>query len=82
LIETSPTSRLPNGELPVLWDAPSFSSVNQNGQHVTEVDPVCKMRIVAGNNTPHADYQGKTYYFCSDHCQLLFAKNPATYAEK
>jgi YHS domain-containing protein len=51
------------------------------GQSVV-VDPVCKMRIVASDQTLHADYQGKTYYFCSDHCQLLFAKNPAAYAGK
>jgi YHS domain-containing protein len=30
--------------------------------------------------TPHADYNGKTYYFCSDDCRNTFLKNPAKYA--
>ena len=30
-------------------------------------------------NTPRAEYQGKTYYFCSDTCRQEFLKNPAKY---
>jgi YHS domain-containing protein len=32
--------------------------------------------------TPTAQYNGKTYYFCSDECKGEFAKNPAKYAGK
>ena len=48
-------------------------------------DPVCGMdidlskAIAAGRKT---DFQGKTYYFCSDDCEQKFNKNPKQYAEK
>lgn len=35
-IETFPTERLPNGELPILWSAPQFSAIDQHGRHITE----------------------------------------------
>lgn len=34
--------------------------------HTIEVTPT----------TPHAEYAGKTYYFCSDYCKDEFAKDP------
>jgi YHS domain-containing protein len=33
-------------------------------------------------NTPRAEYNGKTYYFCSDECREEFLKHPAKYAGK
>lgn len=32
-------------------------------------------------NTPRADYDGKTYYFCSKECHDKFVKNPQEYVE-
>ena len=32
-------------------------------------------------DTPHYDFNGKTYYFCSDTCRDEFAKNPGKYAK-
>jgi YHS domain-containing protein len=32
--------------------------------------------------TPRADYQGKTYYFCSEECRVEFLKRPGRYLEK
>ena len=29
--------------------------------------------------TPHAEYQGKAYYFCSEDCRIAFQKRPAKY---
>jgi len=29
--------------------------------------------------TPTTTYQGKSYYFCSDHCRDEFAKSPEKY---
>jgi YHS domain-containing protein len=29
-----------------------------------------------------ADYQGKTYYFCTDDCKGKFVKNPGSYTGK
>jgi protein SCO1/2 len=37
-LETSPTERRPNGELPILWAAPKFSAIDQHGRHVTDQD--------------------------------------------
>jgi YHS domain-containing protein len=33
-------------------------------------------------NTPHAQYQGSDYYFCSDECRGKFNQNPALYVKK
>lgn len=34
------------------------------------------------DKTPHAEYRGRTYYFCSEECRGEFLKNPAKYAAK
>jgi protein SCO1/2 len=70
------------GESPPEGDAAGLAAAPRPASQSIAVDPVCQMRVVASATTPHADYQGKTYYFCSDHCQLLFARNPATYAQQ
>ena len=31
------------------------------------------------SDTPSTNYQGKTYYFCSDTCRKKFEKEPAKY---
>ena len=36
------------------------------------IDPICKMQVRAGADTPHCMDQGKTIYFCSDHCKEQF----------
>ena len=33
-------------------------------------------------STPRFDYQGKTYYFCSNECRSEFIKHPAKYATR
>jgi protein SCO1/2 len=43
------------------------------------IDPVCKMQVTADSFAPHAVVDGKTYYFCSDHCREQFLKKPAEY---
>ncbi len=39
-------------------------------------DPVCGMGIDKDKTRYHTDYKGKTYFFCSQHCQDLFQKDP------
>ena len=34
------------------------------------------------NSTPRAEYQGTTYYFCSDDCRADFLKQPEKYLPK
>jgi len=47
-----------------------------------EIDPVCGMEIPVNKETVHAEHDGKSYHFCSDHCRLVFMKNPAKYATR
>lgn len=41
------------------------------------IDPVCGMEASA--DLFKADYKGKSYYFCSDHCEQQFKKDPESY---
>jgi YHS domain-containing protein len=43
------------------------------------VDPVCGMQVNEEEAAAHTDYQGDTYYFCSEWCQEEFAKDPEKY---
>ncbi|HEY1335067.1 MAG TPA: SCO family protein, partial [Myxococcaceae bacterium] len=43
------------------------------------VDPVCGMSIHAGPDTPHATHDGRTVYFCSEHCRDRFVANPGAF---
>jgi protein SCO1/2 len=44
------------------------------------VDPVCGMSIHAGPDTLHVTHDGRTVYFCSEHCRDRFVANPRAYA--
>lgn len=44
-----------------------------------ERDPVCGMVLRPGQEAANANYQGKTYHFCSAECKDEFLKNPARY---
>ncbi len=39
-------------------------------------DPVCGMTVEKANAI-HAERDGKTFYFCSDHCRQEFLSTPA-----
>ena len=54
-----------------------FSVKPKNNDHV---DPVCGMK--ASGDLLKADYLGKSYFFCSDHCKQQFEKDPETYILK
>ncbi len=43
-------------------------------------DPVCRMYVDADSATIKSEYQGKTYYFCSEECKQAFDRNPEKYA--
>jgi Cu+-exporting ATPase len=45
-------------------------------------DPVCGMDVTPENAAGKADFQGKTYYFCSVHCLEKFRKHPEAFPEK
>jgi protein SCO1/2 len=42
-------------------------------------DPVCKMEVHIDPSAPHAVFNGKTYYFCSENCREKFLANPSRY---
>lgn len=46
-----------------------------------EEDPVCGM-CVDREKGLSAEYEGRTYYFCSSHCQATFGKEPQKYVGK
>lgn len=43
------------------------------------VDPVCGMRIDTEDAAATAEYDGKTYYFCSTACREAFVADPTSY---
>jgi len=45
------------------------------------IDPVCKMNVDENQAAGHADYNGKTYYFCSNNCEQKFEHDPTQYTE-
>ncbi|HKE01304.1 MAG TPA: YHS domain-containing protein [Planctomycetota bacterium] len=53
----------------------------------TADDPVCLCNgdlpcvcVRVDASTPRADYQGKTFYFCSEECREEFERHPEKYA--
>ena len=44
----------------------------------TNRDLACIL-VPKSDATPHAEYQGRTYYFCSEHCKAQFLKDPEKY---
>jgi YHS domain-containing protein len=44
------------------------------------IDPVCGMEIDPKTAAWKSDYQGVTYYFCSQGCKKDFDKEPQKYA--
>ncbi len=52
--------------------------VEDNSERV--VDPVCGMKILPGKAAGSQEYEGQTYYFCSQSCVQKFKADPAQYA--
>lgn len=44
--------------------------------------PVSGEEFTVTADSPHADYQGKTYYFCCPHCPQKFQADPPKYVGK
>jgi Cu2+-exporting ATPase len=51
-------------------------------QQVTVKDPVCGMEIEPSMAYGKTEYTGRTFYFCSKHCEEEFKKNPEKYVAK
>ncbi len=48
----------------------------------SQIDPVCGMQVEEQNAAGQSDYQGKTYYFCSQGCKNKFDQNPEQFASQ
>jgi Cu+-exporting ATPase len=46
---------------------------------MAEKDPVCGMTVEPDSAAATADYDGKTYYFCSVDCKEEFEEDPESY---
>ena len=46
----------------------------------TVTDPVCGMEIDSAAAAASEEFQGKTYYFCSEGCHQRFVAAPEQYA--
>ena len=63
------------------------SGKNESGPHaecpvcVENADLAC-INVKITDSTPRAEYQGTTYYFCSEACKKEFLKNPAKFVHK
>ena len=49
---------------------------HHSGQQTKVTDPVCGMSTDKQGEFSRYDYDGKTYYFCSEHCLNKFKNNP------
>ncbi|MGI8470554.1 MAG: YHS domain-containing protein [Pyrinomonadaceae bacterium] len=47
-----------------------------------QTDPVCGMQIEEQEAAGQAEYDGRTYYFCSSACQRKFEENPEQYVNQ
>jgi len=45
------------------------------------IDPICGMKVRVAPESLRSDYQNKSYYFCSAHCQHKFDNDPAGYID-
>ena len=43
-------------------------------------DPVCGMQVDSNQAVAQSNWQGQTFYFCSDYCKEQFEQNPEQYA--
>ena len=50
-------------------------------EEVMEKDVVCGMQVDPAKAAGQSEYQGKTYYFCSNGCKAKFDANPAKFAK-
>jgi len=44
-------------------------------------DPVCGMDVTPASSDHQVEHDGKTYHFCSAHCQAKFEANPGLYTD-
>jgi YHS domain-containing protein len=63
-----------------LWDDSQEDEGRKGKVMATVTDPVCGMEIDSVVAAASEEYQGKTYYFCSEGCHQRFVAAPEQYA--
>ena len=63
-----------------LWDDSQYYEGRKGNVMATVTDPVCGMEIDSAAAAASEEYQGKTYYFCSEGCHQRFVATPEQYA--
>ncbi len=48
---------------------------------VIAVDPICKRTVGVADAEHVAEYDGRRFYFCCEHCQRTFERDPQRYAD-
>lgn len=48
----------------------------------TATDPVCGMTVAVNADAITREYEGKSYYFCGEHCATNFMKAPQVFLEQ
>jgi Cu+-exporting ATPase len=58
--------------------------LTENGreEETMEIDPVCGMEVDPKTAAGSSEYQGKTYYFCSQGCLEDFKEDPESFLAK
>ncbi len=54
-------------------------NANKQASQATVQDPVCGMNVDPVNSSGSANYDGKTYLFCSAGCKRRFDADPMQY---
>lgn len=63
-----------------LWEDSQYYEGRKGKVMATVTDPVCGMEIDSAAAAASEEYQGKTYYFCSEGCHQRFVAAPEQYA--
>ena len=48
----------------------------------TVTDPVCGMQVESTQAPAQSQYEGQSYYFCSEECKRQFDADPKQYVDK
>lgn len=55
--------------------------MQEGEEQMAMVDPVCGMEVSKDSEWT-AEYEGETYYFCSEQCRDTFMAEPGTYMQQ
>jgi YHS domain-containing protein len=59
----------------------SFDGFELETEDLMEKDVVCGMQVDPAKAAGSSEYNGQTYYFCSQSCKAKFDANPAQFAK-